>query len=201
MSTNFLTTSSDAQVREFLLNLLIEHANKTGDFLLSSGGRSSYYINCKLVTLQGQGALAIGRLLFSYLPADTQAVAGLTLGADPLVTSVSIVSAWENRPVDALIVRKEAKGHGTGAYIEGPSLPANSKVVVLEDVVTTGKSAYLAVERLRSAGYQVSQVIALVDRQEGGREFYQQKGLDFQSVFTIADLQKAACCKSEDNQS
>jgi orotate phosphoribosyltransferase len=145
--------------------------------------------------------LAIGRLLFSYLPADTQAVAGLTLGADPLVTSVSIVSAWENRPVDALIVRKEAKGHGTGAYIEGPSLPANSKVVVLEDVVTTGKSAYLAVERLRSAGYQVSQVIALVDRQEGGREFYQQKGLDFQSVFTIEDLQKAACCKSEDNQS
>jgi len=199
MSTQFLTTATEAQLREFLLNLFIEYAYKTGDFLLSSGSRSSYYINGKLVTLRADGALAIGRLLVSYLPADTSAVAGLTLGGDPLVTSVSVVSAWENRPVTALIVRKEAKGHGTGAYIEGPPLSPGASVVVLEDVVTTGKSAYLAVERLRDAGYTVEQVISLVDRQQGGAQFYQEKGLKFQTVFSIADLQ-AAALKKEGNK-
>ncbi len=201
MSNNFLANASDAQLREFLLDLLIEYAYKTGDFLLSSGSRSSFYINCKLVTLRGQGALAIGKLFFSCLPSDTSAVAGLTLGADPLVSAVSIVSAWENHPIDALIVRKEAKGHGTNVYIEGPSLSANAHVVVLEDVVTTGKSAFFAVEKLRLAGYKVTKIITVVDRQEGGREFYQQQGLEFQSLFTIADLQKAASLKSPDNQS
>ena len=83
----------------------------------------------------------MGRLLFPLLPEDTQAVAGLTLGADPIVTAVSVVSVYENRPIPALIIRKEAKGHGTRAYIEGPSLPGGAKVVVLEDVVTTGQSA------------------------------------------------------------
>jgi orotate phosphoribosyltransferase len=89
-----------------------------------------------------------------------------------------------------LIVRKEAKGHGTQAYIEGPSLPEGSSVVVLEDVVTTGQSAMKAVDRLRGAGYHVDQVISLVDRQQGGAEFYQQQGLKFQAVYTIQDMQR-----------
>src|SRR4028118_907156 len=176
-------------VRHFLLDLFCHLAYKEGDFVLSSGQRSSYYINGKQVTLHPQGALAIGRLLLSQLPTDTQAVAGLTLGADPIVSAVSVVSALENRPIPALIIRKESKGHGTMAYIEGPSLPAGAKVVVLEDVVTTGQSALKAVERLREAGYDVNQVIALVDRQQGGSELYQQSGLDFQALFSIKDLQ------------
>ena len=173
-----------------LLDLFCRLAYQEGDFILSSGQASSYYINGKEVTLNAQGALAIGRILLSRLPEDTQAVAGLTLGADPIVTAVSVVSAYENRPIPALIIRKEAKGHGTKAYIEGPTLPENTTVVVLEDVVTTGRSAMKAVERLRDAGYTVNLVISLIDRLQGGAEFYQSVGLKFQAVFTIEDIQQ-----------
>jgi orotate phosphoribosyltransferase len=176
-------------LRQSLLDLFCQLAYKEGDFVLSSGQRSSYYINGKQVTLHPQGALAVGRLLLSQLPIDTQAVAGLTLGADPIVSAVSVVSAYENRPIPALIVRKESKGHGTMAYIEGPTLPEGAKVVVLEDVVTTGQSAMKAVERLRDAGYIVEEVISLVDRQQGGAEFYQSAGLKFQAVFSIQEIQ------------
>ncbi len=158
--------------------------------MLSSGQHSSYYINGKEVTLHPQGALAIGRIVVSLLPPDTRAVAGLTLGADPIVTAVSVVSAYENRPIPALIVRKEAKGHGTRAYIEGPNLPENANVVVLEDVVTTGGSALKAAERLKAAGYSVERVISLVDRLQGGAELYASVGLQFQSVLTIKDIQR-----------
>lgn len=184
------TSTQLTQQRQLLLDLFCQLAYKEGDFVLSSGQRSSYYINGKQVTLHPHGGLAIAQLLLSLLPQDTQAVAGLTLGADPIVSAVSVVSAIANRPIPALIIRKEAKGHGTKAYIEGPSLPAGAKVVVLEDVVTTGKSAMKAVERLREAGYQVDQVLALVDRQQGGAEFYQSVGLEFQAVFTIQDIQQ-----------
>ncbi|RMF26618.1 MAG: orotate phosphoribosyltransferase [Cyanobacteria bacterium J083] len=186
---NSLSNSSSEALRQLLLDLFVQEAYQEGDFTLSSGQKSSYYINGKQVTLNANGALAVGRLIFSLLSPDTQAVAGLTLGADPIVTAVSVVSALENRPIPALIVRKKAKGHGTQAYIEGPSLPAQAKVVVLEDVVTTGRSAMLVVERLQAAGYQVKEIIALVDRQQGGREFYRQQGLKFQALFTIKDLQ------------
>lgn len=187
-----LHTNADTDLidqRQLLLDLFCQLAYKEGDFVLSSGQQSSYYINGKQVTLHPQGALATGRLLLSKLPSDTQAVAGLTLGADPIVSAVSVVSALENRPIPALIVRKETKGHGTMAYIEGPTLPAGAKVVVLEDVVTTGKSAMKAVERLRDAGYTVDLVISLVDREQGGAEFYQSVGLKFEAVFTIQEMQ------------
>ncbi|WP_414546040.1 orotate phosphoribosyltransferase [Nostoc sp. CCY0012] len=177
-------------LRHKLLNLFCQLAYQEGDFVLSSGQSSSYYINGKQVTLHPQGALAIGRIILSLLPTDTQAVAGLTLGADPIVSAVSVVSAYENRPIPALIIRKEAKGHGTKAYIEGPNLPIGAKVIVLEDVVTTGQSAMKAVERLRDAGYTVDTVISLVDRLQGGSEFYQSVGLNFQAVFTIKDIQE-----------
>lgn len=184
MNTEITSTRSD------LLDLIVKSAYKEGDFVLSSGQKSSYYINCKQVTLTAQGALAVGRLLLATLPQDTEAVAGLTLGADPIVTAVSVISALENQPIPALIVRKQPKGHGTKAYIEGVTLPSEAKVVVLEDVVTTGRSAMLAVERLRDAGYQVEQIIALVDREQGGAEFYQSEGLQFQAIFSIREIQK-----------
>lgn len=189
MSDFCVNTADLTTLRSQLLNLFCDLAYEEGDFVLSSGKRSTYYINGKQVTLHPIGALTTGRLLLSLLPPDTQAVAGLTLGADPIVSAVSVVSALENKPIPALIVRKQAKGHGTKAYIEGPSLPAGARVVVLEDVVTTGASAMKAVERLRDAGYSVNHIIALVDRQQGGAEFYQEKGLQFQAVFTISDIQ------------
>jgi orotate phosphoribosyltransferase len=177
-------------VRHKLLDFFCQFAYQEGDFILSSGQSSSYYINGKQVTLHPEGALAIGRILLSLVPSNTHAVAGLTLGADPIVSAVSIVSALENRPIPALIVRKEAKGHGTQAYIEGPNLAEGANVVVLEDVVTTGRSAMKAVERLRDAGYTVNQVISLIDRLQGGAEFYQSVGLEFEAVFTIEDIQQ-----------
>lgn len=176
-------------LRQQLLDLFCQVAYREGNFKLSSGQQSNYYINGKQVTLHPWGGLAVGRILLPLIPAATQAVAGLTLGADPIVTATSVVAAYEGRSLAALIVRKEAKGHGTQAYIEGPTLPADSPVVVLEDVVTTGKSAMLAVERLRQAGYQVNQIVTLVDREQGGAEFYREAGLEFQSVFSIRDLQ------------
>jgi orotate phosphoribosyltransferase len=184
------TTTDLTTLRHKLLDLFCQLAYKEGDFVLSSGQRSTYYINCKPVTLNPQGALFSGRVLLSMLPIDTQAVAGLTLGADPIVSAVSIVSALSNKPIPALIVRKEAKGHGTQAYIEGPTLPEGAKVVVLEDVVTTGQSAMKAVTRLRDAGYIVEQVISLIDRKQGGAEFYESAGLKFEAVFSIEEIQE-----------
>jgi len=189
-SDNWAITADLTSLRQHLLDLFCRLAYREGDFVLSSGQHSSYYINGKEVTLHPQGALAIGRIVVSLLPPDTRAVAGLTLGADPIVTAVSVVSAYENRPIPALIVRKEAKGHGTRAYIEGPNLPENANVVVLEDVVTTGGSALKAAERLKAAGYSVERVISLVDRLQGGAELYASVGLQFQSVLTIKDIQR-----------
>lgn len=185
-----LAKADTESLRQVLLDLIIKYAYVEGDFILSSGAKSSYYINCKQVTLRAEGALALGRLLFQLLPPDTAAVAGLTLGADPMVTAVSLVSAWSSKPIPALIIRKQPKGHGTQAYIEGPSLASGAKVVVLEDVVTTGGSALTAVERLQAAGYQVSQILALVDREQGGKELYQSKGIEFQALFSIKDIQQ-----------
>jgi orotate phosphoribosyltransferase len=176
-------------LRQHLLDLLCQLAYKEGDFTLSSGQKSTYYINGKQVTLHPEGAVATSRILLSMLPADTDAVAGLTLGADPIVAGVSVVSVYEGKSIPALIIRKEAKGHGTQAYIEGATLKSGAKVVVLEDVVTTGQSAMKAVERLRAAGYLVDRVLTLVDREQGGAEFYASQGLQFETIFTIRDLQ------------
>jgi orotate phosphoribosyltransferase len=184
ISTNISTLRSN------LLDLLCQEAYREGSFTLSSGQPSNYYINCKPVTLHPQGAVAVGRLMLEMLSDDTEAVAGLTLGADPIVSAVSIISAYESRPIPALIIRKEAKGHGTQAYIEGPLLPPGTKVVVLEDVVTTGQSAMKAVTRLKDAGYTVEQVISLVDRQQGGAEFYRSQGLKFDVVYEIEEIKQ-----------
>jgi orotate phosphoribosyltransferase len=185
-----LSTANLTALREYLLDLFCHVAYQEGDFLLSSGQRSPYYINGKQVTLHPQGGLAVGRMVLSLLPVNAIAVAGLTLGADPMVTATSVVAAYEGRLLTPLIIRKEPKGHGTQAYIEGPTLPPGSLVVVLEDVVTTGQSALKAVERLRQAGYTVNQIVALVDREQGGAELYQREGLEFQAVFSIAELQR-----------
>ena len=184
-----LLSRATAELRSPLLDLVCQGAYQEGDFVLTSGQRSTYYINGKLATLHPQGALMVGRLLLDLLPPETVAVAGLTLGADPLVTAVSLVGVYEGQTLFPLIIRKEAKGHGTRAYIEGLTLPPGSAVTVLEDVVTTGQSALKAVERLQQAGYTVNQILALVDREEGGAELYQSHYLPFKALFTIQDIQ------------
>ncbi|MEM1367752.1 MAG: orotate phosphoribosyltransferase [Cyanobacteria bacterium P01_H01_bin.15] len=179
-------------VRSELLALLAAYSYQEGDFTLSSGHQSDYYIDCKKVTLMAEGAVAAGALLLGRLPVQAAAVAGLTLGADPLITAVSLLSNFEGTPLPGLIVRKKPKGHGTENFVEGPSLPAGSQVVVLEDVVTTGQSALKAVEHLKTAGFSVNKVIALVDRNQGGAELYSKNRLSFEAIYNIREIQAAA---------
>lgn len=183
-----LTLSAD-EAREKLLYLLTQLAYREGSFTLSSGRQSDYYIDCKPVTLHPQGAYLVGSLLHGLLPPETEAVAGMTLGADPIVTAVSLASLrGEPANLPALIVRKQAKSHGTQAWLEGPQLPPGTRVWILEDVVTTGASALQAVERVRQAGYQVGGILTLVDRLEGAAACYQAAGIPFRRLLTIDDI-------------
>ena len=174
----------DAQ-RERLLELLAARAYRRGRFTLASGRLSEHYVNCKPVSLSGEGLALLGRLLLAEVEPEAVAVAGLTLGADPLVSAVALQAALAGRQLDALIVRKEAKGHGTGAWLEGPLPPAEAVVTVLEDVVTSGGSALKAVEQLRQAGYTVRRVVAIVDRGEGGEAALSAAGLELHSLFPL----------------
>ena len=173
-------------MKEELLELLKKHAYKKGEFKLSSGKDSEHYVNCKPVTLTGRGLTLTSLLMLKEV--ETKVVAGLTLGADPLVSGVSLVSALDGRMVNALIVRKEPKGHGTEAWIEGMLPPKGTKITVLEDVVTTGGSAIKAVEKLREAGYVVERVVSVVDRQEGGKDAMMEAQLELCSLFSLDDL-------------
>ena len=175
-------------MKDELLKMLKESAYKKGEFTLSSGKTSDHYVNCKPVTLTGRGLTLASMALLEHV--NTRVVAGLTLGADPLVTGVAVCSALDMRLIDALIVRKEAKGHGTKAWIEGPEIPEGTKITVLEDVITTGGSAIKAVKRLRDAGYKVDKVVTVVDRQEESEADIAMKdaGLELISLFTLKEL-------------
>ena len=175
-------------MKEELLELLKNYAYKKGEFKLSSGKTSEHYVNCKPVTLSGRGLTLSSLLLLKEV--ETSYVGGLTLGADPLVSGVALVSALDSRLVNGLIVRKEAKGHGTQAYIEGLLPPERTKITVLEDVITTGGSAIKAATRLRDAGYVVERVVAIVDRQENKEadEFMESVDLELRSLFTLDEI-------------
>ena len=176
--------------KEELLELLKKDAYKKGDYTLSSGRKSEHYVNCKPVTLSSRGLTLSSIILLEAVEKDAVAVAGLTLGADPLVSGVAVVCGLDNIKVNALIVRKEAKGHGTQAYIEGKLPEKGAKITVLEDVITTGGSAIQAVKRLRDAGYTVNRVAAIVDRQEDGEADTAMKlaGLELVSIFKLEDI-------------
>ena len=178
------------ETREDFIALLKEDAYKKGDFKLSSGKKSEHYVNCKPVTLQGDALMFISWCMLECLEEDCDAIGGLTLGADPLVAGVAMVSAIEERYLDGLIVRKEPKGHGTKAWIEGPTLAPGSKVTVLEDVITTGGSAIQAAEKLRDAGYVVENVVAIINRQEGTEadDAMDDANLNLISLFKLEEL-------------
>ena len=179
--------------RDRLLKDLQTDAYRKGDYTLSSGRKTDHYVNCKPVTLSGEGSILIGTLLLDLVEDETLAVAGLTLGADPLVTSVAMTSWLDNTKrtkLDALIIRKEAKDHGTTSQIEGMLPVQGCKICVLEDVVTTGESAMKAVRVLREAGYKVEQVLSIVDRQENDEadDLFEKENIEFVSLFTLDDI-------------
>jgi len=171
-----------------LLQHLAQAAYRRGSFTLASGRSSEHYVNCKPVTLSGQGALLLAPRLLALVEPEAVVVAGLTLGADPMVSWVAHAAALAGRNLDALIVRKEAKGHGTGAWLEGPLPAQGALVTVLEDVVTTGGSALKAVAQLRAAGFRVQRVVAIVDREEGGLATLTTAGLELTSLYRLSEV-------------
>jgi len=177
-------------MKEELLELLKKYAYKKGEFKLSSGKTSDHYINCKPVILSPRGLTLASVMLLSQVDKDAVAVGGLTLGADPLVSGVTVVCGLDNINLSGLIVRKKAKGHGTGAWIEGPELPEGSVVTVLEDVITTGGSSIEAVKRIRDAGYKVNRVVSIIDRQEDGEADAAMKwsNLELVSLYKLEEL-------------
>jgi orotate phosphoribosyltransferase len=176
--------------RERLLELLRTLAFQEREVVLSSGRTSNFYIDCKQVSLNAEGALLIGELFHAVIdeiaPAAV-AVGGLTLGADPLATATSLVSFQRGRPRAAFLVRKEPKGHGTNQWLESTKLAVGAGVVILEDVVTTGASTLKAIERARQAGLHVIHAVGLVDRLEGGREAVTQ-AVPLTTLFTRRDF-------------
>ena len=159
-----------------------------GEFLLSSGVTSNYYIDVRKTSLHPQGLKLISKLFYELLePEGVTAVGGLTLGADPLVAGLMLESAERGRPLEGFLVRRASKGHGTLAQVEG-NLAGHKRVVILDDVITSGESALIAADAAIAYKAQVVRVLAVVDRGQGGPQSFQQRGLRFTSLFTIGDL-------------
>ena len=180
------------QMRQRLKELLLTKSYREGRIKLTSGKESAFYIDGKQTTLDPEGAYLCGMLLYDLICAQEEkitAVGGMTLGADPLVTAVSIVSFQEGGPLPAFIIRKEPKSHGTENYIEGKeNLTEGTKVALLDDVVTTGGTLLKVIERVRSQGFGIGLVATIVDRQEGGVEALAAHGYKLLSLFTREEL-------------
>ena len=177
--------------KQRLKEILLDKSYRKGTFTLTSGKTSDFYIDGKQTTLSAEGAYLCGKLIFELIKeeGDIGAVGGMTLGADPLVSAASVVSHLEGEPIPAFIVRKEAKGHGTGNYIEGlKNMEPGCKVALLEDVVTTGGTLLKVFERVEAAGFKVGLVVTVVDRQEGGAEVLEKAGYPLRALFTREEL-------------
>lgn len=177
--------------RNELLDLLVEKSLKKGEFTLASGKKSSYYIDGKRTTLDSRGAYLVARTFLAMLADDVpDAIGGLTLGADPIVGSLLSLAGMEDLDLRGFLVRKEPKSHGTRSRVEGP-LKKRDRVVIIEDVVTTGGSALSAIEALDGFECDIVRVMAIVDRDEGGTENLREAGYRLESIFTIRELLEA----------
>lgn len=178
--------------RAELQALFAARAFRFGDFVLSSGRRSDVYFNAKQVTLEGRGLYLVAVLVLARCrELAVDAIGGLTLGADPIASAVAALSGLD-RPLRAFIVRKEAKQHGTGALIEGPDLRRGDRVMVVDDVITSGASLLKAVDALDGSGVEIVEALALVDREEGGREAIEARGLRVHALFTRSEFPSPA---------
>lgn len=188
--------SNSQQIRESLRNLLLEKSVRTGKFTLASGKESDLYVDCRTTTLDAMGANMVGQLGWTLvrdiiLPRypEVKAIGGMTMGADPISLAIGMTSAQE-QGIDALrvfVVRKEAKGHGRNRRIEG-NFREGDQVIVVDDVITTGGSTLKAIEAIEEEGGKVVVALVLVDREEGGREAIEQKGIPVYALFTRKQL-------------
>lgn len=186
--------------RDRLRELLVERSVRIGEFTLSSGARSSYYVDARRTTMCAEGQALVGHVALDVLRRsglEPSHVGGLTMGADPVAYAIAHRSWLDGPPLDAYSVRKKAKEHGTGQRIEG-GLPQGARCLVIEDSMTTGSSALAAVAALREYGAEVAGVLTLVDREEGGRQQVEAEGLTLLSVFTGKELLEAARARSRE---
>jgi orotate phosphoribosyltransferase len=181
------------ELRE-LRGIIRQKSLRVGDFTLSSGKKSSYYLDCRMTTLDPRGALLIARQILQRIRTQeirADAIGGLTMGADPIAAVVAVVSGLEGTPLSAFIVRKETKAHGAQRSIEGYDGKAGSRVIVVDDVCTTGDSILKAADKAEEAGYEVVAAFCVVDREEGGTELIA-KRYPFYPLFTAKELLKDA---------
>jgi orotate phosphoribosyltransferase len=180
------------QIKEELKAIIKEMSYEEREVTLASGRKSNFYFDGKQTTLHAKGGLLVGKAfweLIKELDVEVDGVGGLTLGADPIATATSIAAQLDGQDVHAFIIRKEPKGHGTGQWLEGrKNLPPGSKVVIVEDVTTTGGSSLKAVERAVEEGLEVVAVVTLVDREEGAREAIEGAGQVLKAVFTKSSI-------------
>lgn len=171
-----------------LIDLIRSKALAFGDFTLASGKKASFYLDCRKVTLDSQGARLIGAGMLELLKADLPPlVGGMAIGADPITAAILTTAGLEGIDLRGVMVRKEAKQHGTGKFVEGP-YAAGEEVAIVEDVVTTGGSSLLAIERCEAVGLKVRRVLAIVDRLEGGREAFAARGYELTTLCTVKEL-------------
>lgn len=174
-----------------LIQLIIDKAFKYSEepvFKLVSGRMSNYYFNCKTITLHPEGMHLVGSIIYDMVHDISPAgIGGLTLGADPIANAVAYTSYLKGSPIEAFVIRKTAKAHGTMQWIEG-NIKAGDRVIIVDDVITTGKSTIEAVGRAREANLEIVKVIAMIDRQEGGRENIEALGLTVEAVVTREEV-------------
>jgi orotate phosphoribosyltransferase len=174
--------------RQALIQLIHDFALQFGDFTLASGKKASFYLDCRQITLHPQGANLVAAGMLELLADDTpDAVGGMAIGADPITGAIITRAGQEGRPLRGFIVRKEIKEHGRGRQVEGPVKPGD-RVVIVEDVVTTGGSALTAIEHARDFGLQVSGALAIIDRLEGGSAAFEAAGVPLRTLLTIRDF-------------
>jgi orotate phosphoribosyltransferase len=176
--------------RTRLIQLLVERSIRRGDFVLASGARSTYYVDCRTTTTSAEGQFLVGQLGWELLRAsglEPDSIGGLTMGADPVAYAIAHTSWIAGSPIDAFSVRKQPKEHGTGRRIEG-NFEAGSRVVVIEDVITSGGSALQACAAIEAEGGEVTGVLAIIDRESGGREAIEAKGYRVITLFRVSEL-------------
>jgi orotate phosphoribosyltransferase len=173
-----------------LERLLLERSVQRGEFILSSGLKSSYYLDCRPTTMSAEGLALVGSLGLAAIRRagwEPDAIGGLTMGADPVAYAVAAASWASPPPIDAFSVRKEAKGHGTKRQVEG-NFRSGSRVVVVEDVITTGGSALQVIETLKAAGAEILGVLAVVDREQGGKSAIEKEIPEVVALTTVSRL-------------
>lgn len=174
--------------KQALIDLVRDKALKFGDFTLASGKKAKYYLDCRPVTLDSSGACLVGAGMLDLLGGDLpDLVGGMAIGADPITGAILTLAGMRDTPLRGVMVRKESKGHGTGRYVEG-AYEKGEELVIVEDVVTTGGSSLLAIERCESVGLKVQRVLAIIDRLEGGRQAFADRGYELTTLLTVRDF-------------